>query len=245
MNHQKFVAGSIPERFVEVDAARLLLILTTFAHPIEKHVTNLRCYPPHKVAAYFTPEYYLQKLDFLLRYPDYFIYEIVELYRLGKTADIDRDEIITVVRSVLADNEPELMNKPFRRFWYGTYERLDDVEGWWYGRNLIYARHEPRTNRRPQKYYFLTDLAYTVADKLIQEVEHSRWYDRRVSILHRFFGHLSAAEVKQLQYAHPQYHEAQLNEMIPNISYDEIARQFTTVFNEPLESQDEYINQSR
>lgn len=36
--------------------------------------------------SHFASEYYLQKLDFLLRYPAYFIHEVTELYQGGDTA---------------------------------------------------------------------------------------------------------------------------------------------------------------
>ena len=69
MAGQHFVAGLIPERFVEVDAARLLPILARFAAPIHDQVRRLPCFPGHEVARHFTLEYYLQKLDFLVRNP--------------------------------------------------------------------------------------------------------------------------------------------------------------------------------
>lgn len=235
MSRQQFVAGLVPERFVEVDAARLLLILACFARPIDDHVATLRYRPPHPVDAYFTPEYYLQKLDFLLRYPGYFIYELVELFRLGVISEVDRQETVSIVSSVLSNNEPDLMTTPFRRFWYGTYERLDDVEGWWYSRNLVYTRSEPRPGTRPQKYYFLTALAFNEANRLAIEVDHGRWYSERIALIHRFFGGLSAAEVKKLQYRHPDYRQAQINETIPDISYEEISAHFAEVMGESLE----------
>src|SRR5690606_32948858 len=99
-----------------------------------------------------TPEYYLHKIDFLLRYPGYLIYELSELYRLGKIHETDRAEVISLIRYMVQNNEPELHTTPFRKFWRGAYERLDEVEAWWYGRRLIYTGLEARTNLRPQKY---------------------------------------------------------------------------------------------
>ena len=87
MKDQYYVGGVIPERFVEVDAARLLLILARFARGSEELPAHLRCLPVYPFVRYFTPEYYLHKLDFLLRYPRYFIYELTELFRLGVIAD--------------------------------------------------------------------------------------------------------------------------------------------------------------
>lgn len=236
MSDQQFIADSIPERFVEVDAARLLLILSRFAQEPDNTLQGLRCIPPHPFIAYFTPEYYLQKLDFLLRYPGYFIYEVIELYRLGKISSINRDEIIRLIRSILSDNEPELMTLPFRKFWRGAYERLDDVENWWYSRQLIYTRLEPRGGARPQKYYFLSSLAMSEADRLVNEVQHGQWYGQRIGLIHQFFGNLTPFMIMNLQYAHPAYREAQITHIIPDLTFNEIVDHFATVFGEPLDS---------
>jgi hypothetical protein len=239
MSNQRFILDSIPERFVEVDAARLLLTLVRFACKPDSAMLTLRCLPSHEVVSYFTPEYYLQKLDFLLRYPGYFVYELTELYRLDRVGAAERDEITSLIRSILLNNEPELLTTPFRKFWRGAYERLDDVEAWWYGRRLIYTGLEPRKGTRPQKYYFVSSLALREADRLITAVAHARWYADRIGQIHRFFGSLTPAEVMSLQYSHAGYRQAQIEGLIPDLSFSEIAAHFTTVFGEPLEFIDE------
>ncbi len=233
METQRFVEGIIPERFVEVDAARLLLILVRFARPIDDQIRQLRCFPIHDVVYHFTPEYYLQKLDFLVRYPGYLVYEIVELHDMGIDTAND-DDTMQLVRTVLRQREPELMTLPFRKFWRGAYERLDDVEAWWYARRLVYTELESRGIGRPQKHYFLTNLAQTEAQRLVRDVTHARWYSDRVELIHRFFGNMSAARVKDLQYSHDAYREAQLNEIIPDLPPEEITANFARVFGEPL-----------
>lgn len=234
MVEQRFVVGAVPERFVEVDAARLLLILDRFAVAIDEQTQQLVCFPHHGVERSFTPEHYLHKLDFLVRYPGYLAYEFIELQRLG-VAIQGRDETMDLVRAVLREREPELMTVPFRRFWRGAYERLDDVEAWWYARQLVYTGLEPRGASRPRKHYFLTPLAKTEAKRLVANVEHAHWYAERIGLIHRFFGGLSAARVKELQYGHEPYRQAQLNEIIPDLPPAEIARSFAHVFGEPLE----------
>jgi hypothetical protein len=234
MAGQRFVAGIIPERFVEVDAARLLLILARFAAPIDDQVRQLPCFPDHEVARHFTPEYYLQKLDFLVRYPGYLAYEFTELHRLDIEAARDGDGLMRLIRMVLREREPELMTLPFRKFWRGAYERLDDVEAWWYARRLVYTVLEPKGGARPQKHYFLTDLAETEARRLVGAVEYARWYAQRVGLIYCFFGGLSAAQVKELQYGHDAYRQAQLNEAIPDLPPEDIAVNFARVFGESL-----------
>jgi hypothetical protein len=121
---QHFVSATIPERFIEVDAARLLLILDCFAVPMGEGVRQLPCLPRHEVARHFTPEYYLQKLDFLVRYPSYLAYELTELHRLGIESARDRSAVMSLISRVLREREPELLTLPFRKFWRGAYERL-------------------------------------------------------------------------------------------------------------------------
>lgn len=239
MSNQRFILDSVPERFVEVDAARLLLILVRFAREPDPALLALQCLPGHEIVSYFTPEYYLQKLDFLLRYPGYFVYELIELYRLGRVGAVERNEITALIRSILLNNEPELLTTPFRKFWRGAYERLDDVEAWWYGRRLIYTGLEPRKGARPQKYYFVSALAVSEADRLVNAVAHGRWYADRIGMIYRFFGSLTPSEVMALQYSHPGYRQAQIDGLIPDLSFPEIVAHFTTVFGEPLEFADE------
>ncbi len=234
MGTQRFIAGTIPERFVEVDAARLLLILTRFAVPIDDESRQLPCLPGHEFNRHFTPEYYLQMLDFLLRYPGYLAYELIELHRLGIDATRDRDGMMELIRSVLGETEPEFLTLPFRKFWRGAYERLDDVEAWWYARRLVYAALESKGSARPQKHYFLTRLAETEAERLVTAVEHAWWYAERIDLIFRFFGGLSAARVKELQYAHEAYRQAQLDETIPDLPAEEIGQSFARVFGVPL-----------
>jgi hypothetical protein len=224
----------LPDRPVEVDAARLLLVVDRFASVPDDAVRQLRCWPPRPVSRYLTPEYYLQKLDFLVRYPAYLAYELIELHRLKMPSAADATAVQADVRALLDDREPELRTDLFRRFWHGAYERLDRVEAWWYAHGLIYAGYERRgaagSPARPQKYYFLTPEGERIARSLEEKVDHARWYANRIALIHRYFGALKPAEVKSLQYSHPSYREAQLNEFIPDLAIDEIARNFATTF---------------
>ena len=234
MPENYYVSRRVPERFVEVDAARLLLIITRFAQPAETPPTHLHCCPSRPFVGYFAPEYYLQKLDFLLRYPRYFVYELTELFRMGMLPPQHRSELLLVARNIVYMNEPELRTQQFRKFWQGAYERLDDVEAWWYARELIYTGFELRGQARPWKYYFLTVHGQNEATRLVAEVRDMQWYADRIALLHTYFGQMSPLTIKDLQYQHPSYRSAQLNEHIPDLSAEEIEGHFITVFGEPL-----------
>lgn len=234
-----FVADSVPHRYVEVDSARLLLLLARFALPIGDDVRALRTFPQRPVARHFTPEYYLQKLDFLVRYPGYFAYELVAFHKRGAPAAANCDEMAALVRQVITEREPELLTLPFRRFWRGAYERLDNVEAWWYSRGLVYTCQEARGGARPQKHYFVTDEGLNEARQLAEELASARWYADRIDLIHRFFGGLTPGEVKDLQYRHASYREAQLEETIPDLTAEEIRDAFAEAFGEALEAPNE------
>lgn len=231
---QRYIGGSIPERFVEVDAARLLLILHHFSAPCEEQLKLGKFFPERDVERHFTPEYKLPKLDFLVRYPGYFAYELIELHRLNIASANNPDDVQREVHSILNDREPELRTQPFRRFWYGAHERLNEVEAWWHARGLVYARIERRSDGKPQKHYFLTNEAQLVADKLIQAVEHAKWYDNRIRLIQQFYDGLSASDIRNLQYSHPTYRDAQLARTIPDLPIREVIAHYQQVFGKPL-----------
>ena len=224
---------------VEVSAARLLLILHRFARASEPATQALRCWPERVVRRHFTPEYYLQKLDFLVRYPSYLAYELIELHATGVPAAADASEVQRVIRQLVEDREPEYRTMPFRKFWRGAYERIDHVEAWWYARDLVYTGIEPRgaedSAARPQKHYFLTARGEETVDRLTAEVEHARWYDARIALIHRFFGALTPALLKTMQYSHPEYKRAQLDEHIPDLAPEDVQANFFRVFGATLE----------
>lgn len=229
----------LDQRPIEVDVARLLLIVDRFAVPPDASIESLRCRPERPFVRYLTPEYYLQKLDFLVRYPAYLAYELIELHDRGIAAATDANEVKGLVRQLIEDQEPELRTTPFRRFWRGAYESIDRVEAWWHAHGLAYTGTEPRregiTAARPQKYFFLTAQGEQTAANLIAQVPDALWYYDRISLIHRFFGALTAAELKAMQYSHPSYKEAQLNEYIPDLSASDIRENFRRVFGEELD----------
>jgi hypothetical protein len=48
-------------------------------------------------------------------------------------------------------------------------------------------------------------------------------------------GHLSASDIKSRQYRHERYRLAQISELIPDLTVEEIRQNFQDVFGEPLE----------
>lgn len=229
------IHGVTPEGFIEVDAARLLIVLNRFARPEAEKTYPHTCKPADPFVSHFASEYYLQKLDFLLRYPAYFIHELTELYQSGDPAATDRSLITSTIRKIHGDREPELHTIPFRKFWRGAYERRDDVEAWWWARGLVFVKFELRGTAAPWKHYFLTQAGQDIANKLVADLPHAKWYADRIEQIHRFMGHLSAADIKARQYKHAKYREANLKEFIPDLTAEEITENFQQVFGESME----------
>lgn len=230
---QRFVGGLRPEGYLEVDAARLLLILDRFARP-STPTDTLPCKPDFPFVRHFAPQYYLQKLDFLLRYPRYFAYELIDLHdkRDGPAADRSsaRETIITALR----DREPEMYTEPFLKFLRGAYERLDNVEAWWSARRLVHVEWEIRPTGPPWKHYFVTSTGLELAEILKGNVDHAKWYAARIEQIHRYMGHLSPSELKARQYRHESYSQAQYHEHIPDLPDDAISGYYREVFGEDL-----------
>lgn len=229
------VEGLLTRHIVEVDAARLLLLLSSFAREVTPNLHSHAWFPREPVVRHFTPEYHLQKLDFLLRYPAYLAYELIELYRDPGELHIERSEIAEIVRNILREREPELETRPFIRFRFGAYEPLDAVESWWTSRKLVYTRTEPRSDSRPQKHYFLTDRGLDTARRLPEEIAVARWYAERAHLIYQYFGHFSPAVLKDRQYTHETYRTARPGLFIPDLPLDVIESHFTNVFQEALE----------
>jgi hypothetical protein len=235
MTAAHFVSGTLPERFVEVDAARLLLILVRFGAPPGDESRALDCFPSGMCALHFATGYRLQKLDFLLRYPAYLAYELAELHRLAVPATADRVAVAQAVRNILASNGPEESTIPFRKFWHGAYERLDDAEALWMSKDLVWVDFERHGQGRRWKHYFVRPLGVDFAARLVAEVPAARWYDERLALIQRFMGGLSAADLRTLQYQHEPYRQAQLGEYIPDLDPGLLARHVQQVLDVTME----------
>lgn len=230
---RQFVRGVQPQGFVEVDAARLLLVLDRFALAPDDETRGLACAARFKFERHFASEYYLQKLDFLLRYPRYFAFELIELHAAADGPAADRNGVMAAIRSALAEGEPELNTEPIARFWRGAFERRDQVEAWWFSRALVFVGRERRGDSPGWKHYFLTAKGIEIAE-LLRGVEEVDWYVRRINEIHHFMGHLRASKLKERQYRYQPYREARLNQPIPDLSDRDVEENFRQTFNEPL-----------
>ena len=97
---------------------RILLILYFFSVPYQsKKYVNRK--------TLFETEVRIQKIDFLIRNPDYLAYEMLSLVKEGGIDD--KKEVKHIVDNIFLDKEPLIRKNEMERFFFGAYEDLDDV----------------------------------------------------------------------------------------------------------------------
>ena len=82
----------------------------------------------------FKSEVRIQKIDFLIRNPDYLAYELL---LLADKEPIHKPEIFFIVKSIYSNLEPTLRRLEMERFFFGAYEDIDDVIGFLKSINFI------------------------------------------------------------------------------------------------------------
>ncbi len=99
------------------DRLRIFLILYVFSEPhTDNELPNVR-----KI---FQSEQRIQKIDFLLRNPDYLCHELLDKAKSNTSL---QSEIKSIVKNIFASKEPILKRLEMERFFFGPYEDIDDV----------------------------------------------------------------------------------------------------------------------
>jgi hypothetical protein len=68
-----------------------------------------------------------------------------------------------------------------------------------------------------QKEYYLTNYGVEKIEKGLAKLSSLKWYVDRCELIKKYFGDLSGTELKQMQYEHPEYRDANWNEKIQDI----------------------------
>ena len=132
------------------DRFRIFLILFLFSNDFEDAST------PH-YKRLFTSEVRIQKIDFLLRNPDYLAYELLLFAKEGKFAS---DEIKGIVEDIIRNQEPALKRLEMEKFFFGAYEDIDDVISFLKSIDFIDFSSKKDTRLQTiEKKYYITDYA--------------------------------------------------------------------------------------
>ncbi|MGL5277253.1 hypothetical protein [Myroides sp.] len=74
----------------------------------------------------FKSEVRIQKIDFLIRNPDYLAFELLNI---AKRDSEKSSEIKSIVLEIFNSKEPIIRRLEMERFFFGAYEDIDDVIG--------------------------------------------------------------------------------------------------------------------
>lgn len=204
---------------------RVLLILYFFSEPVDSDSTP-------RLASVFRSEVKMQKIDFLIRYPSYFCYELLRLYE--ESGSPSKEVVKAVVKQVFSNGEPELRTDHMRRFFYGAYEELDSIIAFLTSVNFVEFKIQKNAGLLSiKKEYYLTKFGLERIEQMLRHVPAAEWYFDRCGLIQEYFGDLSGTQLKNRQYAIEQYRDTPLNSYISDIE-TQVRTQFKSIFFEDL-----------
>lgn len=179
----------------------------------------------------FKGETKIQKIDFWLRNPDYFSFELLKIARIDLSK---RLEIKGVVRDIFDNKEPIYRREEMEKFLFGAYQDLDDVIAFLQGMGLIkFESRRAIDSKIVDKKYFITTLAVEKIENNISELSFLKWYFDRCKLISKYFGSWNATQLKNAQYELDQYSGAEYGTVITNIS-SLVEQEFYNLYNEQL-----------
>jgi hypothetical protein len=158
----------------------------------------------------------LQKLDFLVRNPDYLADVIIAGWEEGRLPS----ERLLDASAILEKREPELHTYRMLRNAHGAYEPLDNALSVLRHLELIATRRlgrftDEHVRRRD---YYLLDAGAQQAQRLRDAEPVLAWYDQQTAYVAAAVEGISGAQLKELQYGHPEYAGAAVSELIGGIT---------------------------
>ncbi|TVQ49963.1 MAG: hypothetical protein EA365_00070 [Gloeocapsa sp. DLM2.Bin57] len=206
------------------DRLRIFLILLLFS----AEITNGESEQHAKV---FRGETRIQKIDFLLRYPDYLSYELLILAEKEKT---HQSKIKHIVKTIFKSREPELKKLEMERFFFGAYEDIDDTISFLKSVGFIDFRSKRRTDMKAiEKTYFITKYALDKSENKLSGFNSFKWYIERCELIKEYFGDLSGTQLKAMQYEIEEYKETILKTYIKDVQ-EQVRIKYEEVYGEPL-----------
>lgn len=206
------------------DRMRIFLILLSFSVPYEDPD-----FPKRKMV--FEGEIKIQKLDFLLRNPDYFAYELL-LYANGE--DNLKNEIKKLVKEIFDSKEPELRRLEMEKFFFGAYEDIDDVIAFLKSIDFIdFTSQRNLVLKTVNKKYYVTDLALNKVDFSLRSITSLKWYLERCELVRKYFGDLSGNQLKIMQYEIDEYRNTRYGDYIVGIP-ELVSKEYFKLFGEKL-----------
>jgi hypothetical protein len=213
---------------LEQDIVRTLLIIFHFGNELPEDEQD-------DLKLVLRSEYYIQKLDFLLRNPDYLCLELLSEVRDGVIVESQAEKVKIIIKDIYSKDEPILRRIPMQRFFYGAYERLDEVESFLTSVGFLKVRPQGNLDRIHVKNYYLTTQGFEyITKELLLKCTGVDWYNNRCLIICEFLGHISASELKSRQYGYESYSQARWGSDITSVT-NLVKEKYQEIFEESLE----------
>jgi hypothetical protein len=178
-----------------------------------------------------TAEVKIQKVDFLLRNPDYLAFVLLNLAKAGKH---DKNEIKEIVKEIFHNGEPVLRKLDMEKLFFGAYEDIDDVIGFLKSIELVeFSSNKSLDLKTTDKRYYITDKAVDKVAQKLPELPALQWYVDRLNLIKKFFGHLTGNELRVMQYKIEEYKTASWGDYIEDIQ-EKVSQQFFELYGESL-----------
>jgi hypothetical protein len=207
------------------DRLRIFLILYVFSEPhTDNELPNVR-----KI---FQSEQRIQKIDFLLRNPDYLCHELLDKAKSNTSL---QSEIKSIVKNIFASKEPILKRLEMERFFFGAYEDIDDVIAFLKSIDFIDFSSKKRADLKTtiEKKYYITQYAIDKFENVIDSLPSIQWYVNRCNLIKKYFGDLSGSQLRISQYQIDEYKNTSYNEYIGSIN-GIISSEFYNLYSESL-----------
>lgn len=173
----------------------------------------------------------IQKIDFLIRNPDYLCFELLELC---KKNDIDKKNIRKIIKDIFYSHEPEIRRLEMEKFFFGAYEVIDDVITFLVTVGFIkYKVERNKVLKLTKKSYYVTKLADEKMKLPMDDMPYIKWYLDRCLLIKEYFGEYTGTQLKNLQYKIDEYRDTTYREYIKNID-DLVKEKYFEEFGEIL-----------
>lgn len=192
------------------DAVRVLQILARAGKPLTGKAARAQ-----GIVSVVRAEKKLQALDFWMRYPDYLVSELLDMYDEDPVAN---DYLLDEAINVLAGVEPDLRQLGMLRNWFGAYGALDDALATLVYLGLVKYDREIKKDGvgvKERSYYLLTAGA-ALADELAV-VDLLSWYAERAKLVALVARGETGNQLKNRQHEIATYHNARHGEIIESI----------------------------
>ncbi|GIN07584.1 hypothetical protein J1TS1_17290 [Shouchella clausii] len=211
------------------DRLRILLVIYFFSQNINEDEKEKPYYQKE-----FKSEVRIQKIDFLIRYPDYLAYELLDLLQYPEFEE-NKEDVKANVKEIFGNNEPDIRREDMLRFFYGAYEDIDHIIAFLVSIGFIeYTSKRNLAGRVFEKVYYLTEYGVNKIEReILNGLEKAKWYESRCHLIKKYFGDLSGTELKVRQYEHEEYRTTALNQYIKGIQ-ENVKRKYQGIFGEEI-----------